>query len=500
LTGANRYKDIVSLQDAPHRSPRTGPPRIAIVGGGPGGLFTAWHLERLAAAPVEITIFEATGRLGGKVFTPTFTAAPVSYEAGAAEFYDYSPVDDDPLRAVVAEFGLPTVPLAGSAVYVAGRRIANLDDVADVLGPAARRELVGFDTSARGAMTPREFYLSGSDHATAPAHALERAPFAEMLAAIPSPAARRYVEMMIHSDLATESPRTSLGYGLQNYLMNDPAYMRLYRLAGGNEQLITALAQTIAAEVRLDVTITALGLGTTSGATSGATRQLALSWTSGRQPRHDEFDIVILALPIGPLAALAVHDPSLAAALRRHVAHHDHPAHYLRISMLLDRPVPQAPGHDDFLMVDAFGGACLYIETATHPTATHGVVGWLVAGAAAAELATRSDDDLAAAASAALPGPLAACRPHVLETRVHRWAGAVSGLPGGWAPLSVDRRHRPSPAHPNLFVVGDYLFDSTLNGVLDSAEHVADWVAAELACFDIDRPYTSRGCAAGDTR
>ena len=30
-----------------------------------------------------------------------------------------------------------------------------------------------------------------------------------------------------------------------------------------------------------------------------------------------------------------------------------------------------------------------------------------------------------------------------------------------------------------MFVVGDYLFDSTLNGVLDSADYVADWLAAE---------------------
>jgi protoporphyrinogen oxidase len=492
----NRYKDIVSLQDAPRRPPRIAPTRIAIVGGGPGGLFTAWHLERLAATPLEITIFEATDRLGGKVFTPSFANAPVPYEAGAAEFYDYSPVDDDPLRAVVNEFGLPTVPLTGSAVYVAGRRIANLDDVVDALGPAARQAFARFDTAARGAITPREFYLSGSDQAAAPAHALERGGFTEMLAAIPSAAARHYLETMIHSDLATESLRTSLGYGLQNYLMNDPAYMRLYRIVGGNERLITALAQRIAAEVRFDTTVTALGPVTAPA----AGRPLALTWTSGGHSRRDEFDIVILALPIAPLAALTVHDPLLAADMRRHIAQHDHPAHYLRISMLLDRPVPRAPGGDDFFMVDAFGGACLYIETATHPTATHGVVGWLVAGETAAELATRSDAELAAAASAALPEPLAACRHHVLETRVHRWTGAVSGLPGGWSPLPLDRRHRPSPIHPNLFVVGDYLFDSTLNGVLDSAEHVAGWVAAELACCDIDHPRHSRGCAAGATR
>jgi len=41
--------------------------------------------------------------------------------------------------------------------------------------------------------------------------------------------------------------------------------------------------------------------------------------------------------------------------------------------------------------------------------------------------------------------------------------------------------HRPAPSEPALFVVGDYLFDSTLNGVLDSAEYVAGWVASELA-------------------
>jgi hypothetical protein len=49
-------------------------------------------------------------------------------------------------------------------------------------------------------------------------------------------------------------------------------------------------------------------------------------------------------------------------------------------------------------------------------------------------------------------------------------------------PLSLDRRHCPEPAeHPNLFLVGDYLFDSTLNGVLDSAEYVARWIAANMA-------------------
>jgi hypothetical protein len=95
-------------------------------------------------------------------------------------------------------------------------------------------------------------------------------------------------------------------------------------------------------------------------------------------------------------------------------------------------------------------------------------------------MASWPDDQLVAAALDALPPPLDACRSHVLETRVHRWIGAVSAVPGGWKPLPVAARHRPASEEPALFVVGDYLFDSTLNGVLDSAEYVAGWVAAEL--------------------
>ena len=444
------------------------PARIAIVGGGPGGLFTAWHIERLAAAPVVITILEASSRLGGKVVSPTFAAAPVRYEAGAAELYDYSPVGDDPLRQLVQSLGLPTVPLTGACVCLAGRRIANLDDAQAELGSDCRRALVEFDAWARGAMSPGEFYVSGSDLAVAS----DATPLAATLAGLQEPAVRRYLETMIHSDLATEPAATTTGYGLQNYLMNDPAYMRLYRIAGGNEQLITAIAERLAAVVRLDATVTEI--------TPAANGRLAVAWHTGGRPLCEEFEIVILALPIPPLAAIAFADATLAEAIGRHIAHHNHPAHYLRITLLLDRPVAGVPGEDDYLMLDAFGGACLYVESSRDPLGRHGVLGWLLGGNAAAEWANASEEDLVAAALDSLPEPLAPCRGQVLEARVHRWTGAVSAVPGGWHPLPADRRHRPSAVHSNLLVVGDYLYDSTLNGVFDSAENVAGWVAAEL--------------------
>jgi hypothetical protein len=67
-----------------------------------------------------------------------------------------------------------------------------------------------------------------------------------------------------------------------------------------------------------------------------------------------------------------------------------------------------------------------------------------------------------------------------LEGRVHRWIGAVNGLPGGRPVRDMESRHTPEPAQPNLMVVGDYLFDSTLNGVLDSADFVAELLAKEI--------------------
>ena len=41
--------------------------------------------------------------------------------------------------------------------------------------------------------------------------------------------------------------------------------------------------------------------------------------------------------------------------------------------------------------------------------------------------------------------------------------------------------HRPEPKqHPGLVVVGDYLFDSTLNGLLDSSDAATDIILTEM--------------------
>ena len=45
---------------------------LAIVGGGPGGLMSAWYLKRKLGNLCQVTIFEASDRLGGKILTRKF--------------------------------------------------------------------------------------------------------------------------------------------------------------------------------------------------------------------------------------------------------------------------------------------------------------------------------------------------------------------------------------------------------------------------------------------
>ncbi|WP_204268084.1 hypothetical protein, partial [Escherichia coli] len=63
--------------------------------------------------------------------------------------------------------------------------------------------------------------------------------------------ARRYIEVAARSDVATEAQLTNALNGLKNILMDDPKYLRLYSIVGGNDQLIEGLKKRISAKVML---------------------------------------------------------------------------------------------------------------------------------------------------------------------------------------------------------------------------------------------------------
>jgi len=431
---------------------------------------SAFFLEKLVDAPVCITLFEASARVGGKIITPTFQAAPVQYEAGAAEFYDYAHFDEDPLKELIAELGLSISPMGGSAVIMNDQILSNAEDIRDHLGASAYQELQAFDRRARDIMIPAEFYYS--DHPEGTAAASDQT-FADLLSSIKDPAAKQYVNTLIHSDLATEPHHTNVAYGLQNYLMNDAAYMLLYGIVGGNEQLPQELAARIHAQMRMEHRVNRI---------ARAGEKIRISSESAGEHREDDFDFVVVALPHNLVPSVTFAGEDLAAAIKKHHDHYNHPAHYLRVTILFDRPFWRPQLTDSFWMLDQLGGCCLYDESSRMPGGSHGVLGWLFGGDAAEEMSDWDDQRLIDAALGSLPSFLSHGKEAFLEGRVHRWPASVNAMPGGRVQANHDRRHQPAPqSHPNLFLVGDYLFDSTINGVLDSAHYVASWIAAQLS-------------------
>jgi monoamine oxidase/ubiquinone/menaquinone biosynthesis C-methylase UbiE len=439
--------------------------RVAIVGGGPGGLLTANFLKTFPAGFVSATIFEASSRTGGKILTESFEQAPVLFEAGLAEFYDYSHFASDPLKELVDKLGLKTVEMVGPSVILGDAILRNMADVKRHFGAKSASALTEFYRTCAKLYSPTDYYegYSRVDNK----HPWSGRSFRDVLDDIPDEAARKYVEVATRSDLATEPHLTSGLNGLKNALMNDPRYLTLYSIRGGMERFVERLAEAISTAIRLDTAVVRVARSETGG--------YRLTTRHQNRFKEEEFDVVIFALPNYWLSRIEFDDGGLRTAMQRHIARYDFPAHYLRVTALFERPFWRRRVPGSYFMIDAFGGCCVYDEGARHPCEPYGVLGWLLPGNDALALSNLDDKQLCALALDSLPKSLGAGRDLFLEGKVYRWVGTVNGEPGGKPVLDMAARHRPDPiGHPNLFIVGDYLIDSTLNAVMDSAEFATD--------------------------
>ncbi len=444
--------------------------KVAIVGGGPGGLMTARLLEQKCGAECSATVFEASPRIGGKLHTRTFSSANAAYESGVAECYGYAG-EDDPLRSLVADLGLETIPTTGSTVVMQGHIIRDDEDLARVGGAATRAAVESFRAISAQAVSIDEWRgrvaaERAGDHAAAMTGT-------DLLELVDDDFARRYLALLAHSDLAAEPHQTSAGYALRKLVMGLPGYGSVYALRGGMEELPRRLAEHLTrTAIELNARAVRLGRGANGG--------YALTVRRGRELVVEQADVVVLAVPHGALYAIECAGDELRRTFAAHVAAYDRPGHYLRVSLLFDRVFWRTELPGAWFMLDAFGGCCVYDESARHQHESGGVLGWLLAGADALMLCNADDGTLADLAVASLPGGLAEiARDSLRECRVHRWAGAVSARPGrptlAGAEGLLDKSGRGG-----LFVVGDYLFDATLNGVLRSATNAAELIAGSL--------------------
>ena len=204
---------------------------------------------------------------------------------------------------------------------------------------------------------------------------------ADILDKVPDRIARQYLKVSAHSDMATEPHLTSGLIGLRNFLKAVPGYGAQYRskaawkcCRGGSQRSLTRT------RVELDSPVVRVSRARDD--------RYVVTTRRARRIVPQEFDAVVIALPYNRLQEIEWVGERLRRAMAKHVAHYDRPGHYLRISILFDRPFWRRLMTGSWVMLDAFGGCCVYDESPTHGAGTYGVLGWLLAGADALSPAT----------------------------------------------------------------------------------------------------------------
>ena len=446
---------------------------IAIIGGGFSGLVSAYLLERLWPAGGEILIFEATNRIGGRIRTGQFENNYESYDAGCAELYDITGAPY--LRELVDDLVLPTIPMSATPYFLCdGKTLRNERDFHQVFGKHTVQELNRFWDLGTSLRSQSEYAQAG--HPRDNQHPWINRTFEDVLWNISDPAARQFTKFQVHSDVATEPHLTSGLFGFDNLLIDNPDYCSMYRIPGGNQRLVDRLAEEISATVLLStpvLSVEALSVG-----------KYKIEFRQGKHRRNCVADIVLVAPPPLQLKRINWSGMGLSRAVDSHVRHHSPCADYLRVTLLFRERFWTEALPEPYFVADVFDGVTIYDQSTTGGAGlNHGILSWLLAGAAASKLASAGDDEILGAVLSLLPTPLSQGKELVLDHRVDRWTEewGVSRLPGGYPLQSFDRRHHPQPDLDGLLFVGDYLYDSTLSGAFDSACHAMQRILALCA-------------------
>jgi monoamine oxidase len=444
--------------------------RIGIIGGGITGMGTAHFLAKEAPEELAIDIFEASDRTGGMVLTSSFDTVPLPFEAGAAELYDipHTPT----LLNLVNSFDLPTVTMEGSPTIVLdGKILRSLADLADGFGPLAAKAVEDFTALGKSMRSPQQYarasWPQDNDHPWA-----ERT-FASVLAEVPDEAARRYLMVQCHSDLATEPTLTNGVFGFDNLLIDEPEYCRLYAIKGGNEKLVQALRDSLKARIHLRSRVKA------AWKNPDGTYTLSVRHEEGK--KEHTFDAIVCALPYRRLKSVSWRGGDLSRAMEAHIAHYRFASHYLRVTLLFREPFWREVFDESYFVTDAFDGVCVYDESSRFDAKGYGILSFLLGGRSAFRWHMWCDGVIVRAALKALPAAVASGRHFFIEGRVNRWIRCVSRQPGGRPIMGLWQRHLPEPkTHGGFFAAGDYHFDSTINGALDSGKICAQMALCHL--------------------
>jgi SAM-dependent methyltransferase len=356
-------------------------------------------------------------------------------------------------------------------VVLDGLILRNRQEIKRLCGETTLRTIEEFRQRGAASLPPETWYEGFPQDDNL--HPWAHRSWEDVLNEVPDLAARKYLKVAAHSDLATEPDLTNGLNGLKNCLMDVRGYIALYSVDGGMEMFPQALGEHLErTKIELKCPVARI-----EKSPDGTYR---VAYRRGQEFKRENFDVVFVCLPHNSLGSVEWSGKRLQRAMARHIDYYDRPAHYLRVSVLFKQPFWRKLIADSWFILDAFGGCCVYDEGARSDVGKYGVLSWLLAGADALSNDSLDDRTLTRKVLDTLPEQLRQEAGQLLiEAKVHRWLNSVNGQPGGLPVRDNRSAHLPEPLeHEGIFVVGDYLFDSTINGVLDSADYATDLLQA----------------------
>ena len=299
---------------APPAPRRTGP-RVAIVGAGIAGLACAHRL--LAHGVADVTVYEASARLGGRVLSDRKSFAPLTCELGG-ELIDSG---HSTMLALAQELDIPLHDYAGDdaadpVLGWFGGQMLRERDVLEGFQPIA----AAIDRALAKLTDPEERWVSHD--APNGGEALDALSIAGWLDSVgASGPVRKLLEVAYEIEYGLPADRSS---ALNLLLMISTELDRFepfgssderYHAIGGNDLFVHRLGERVgAAHLELGTRLEALR-------PAGAGGGLALTLTRGGSARDVQADHVVLALPFTMLRKCSLHpDLGLPPAQRRAIA------------------------------------------------------------------------------------------------------------------------------------------------------------------------------------
>jgi protoporphyrinogen/coproporphyrinogen III oxidase len=468
-------------------------PRVAVVGGGIAGLAAAYFLRDVAA----VTVFEGAARLGGKLAVSG--VAGVAVDEGAEALLARRPEG----TGLAAEVGLggelrPAGP-AGAAIWTRGQ-----------LRPLPRRQFMGVPAdldelagsgivSAAGLAAARAGAQRSGDPQTGDQQAGDQAVARYLGARLGPEVVDRLVDPLLGGVYAGRSdqlsfeatmpalaaatrdgqPVTAAAAGLLDSAAaargDGPPAPVFVSLPGGLASLVPAVSAASAADLRTGAMVRAIG-------------RTAHGWRltvgSAHDPRYEEADAVVLALPAAPAGRLLAGLPGAAAAAAG-LAEVATASMAIVTLAFTDTAFPAAPQGSGYLVpaVDGRAVKAVTFSTVKWPhlrAAADGlqIIRCSVGRIGEETLLHRDDADLAELARAEL-AEATGVRGKPAAARVTRWGGALPQYTVGH--LGRVARIRDSVASQSGLAVCGAVYDGVgIPACIASARTAAGRIASYL--------------------